>query len=80
MPARQPDPGLGELVAGSDREQCLQGRRPQAGSAPIWAVSSVHALWHIDHPRGQTVGAGFEAVNTITEPLLAAGIGFVREG
>jgi aminoglycoside phosphotransferase (APT) family kinase protein len=32
------------------------------------------------HLHGQTVGAGFEAVNTITEPLLEAGIGFVREG
>jgi aminoglycoside phosphotransferase (APT) family kinase protein len=32
------------------------------------------------HLHGQTVGEGFEAVNTITEPLLAAGIGFVREG
>jgi aminoglycoside phosphotransferase (APT) family kinase protein len=32
------------------------------------------------HLHGQTVGAGFDTVGTITEPLLAAGIGFVREG
>jgi len=30
------------------------------------------------HLLGQTVGAGFEAVNSITEPLLEAGIGFVK--
>jgi aminoglycoside phosphotransferase (APT) family kinase protein len=32
------------------------------------------------HLHGQTVGAGFDTVGTITEPLLEAGIGFVREG
>jgi aminoglycoside phosphotransferase (APT) family kinase protein len=30
------------------------------------------------HLHGQTVGAGFGAVNSITEPLLEAGIGFVK--
>lgn len=32
------------------------------------------------HLHGQTVGAGFDTVGTITEPLLEAGIGLVREG
>jgi len=31
------------------------------------------------HLHGQTVGEGFEGVGTITEPLLAAGVGFVRD-
>jgi aminoglycoside phosphotransferase (APT) family kinase protein len=30
------------------------------------------------HLHGQTVGDGFEGVGEITEPLLAAGVGFVR--
>jgi aminoglycoside phosphotransferase (APT) family kinase protein len=30
------------------------------------------------HLHGQTVGAGFDAVNSITEPLLEAGLGFVK--
>jgi aminoglycoside phosphotransferase (APT) family kinase protein len=30
------------------------------------------------HLHGQTVGEGFAAVNSITEPLLEAGIGFVK--
>jgi aminoglycoside phosphotransferase (APT) family kinase protein len=31
------------------------------------------------HLHGQTVGEGFEGVGAITEPLLAAGVGFVRD-
>jgi aminoglycoside phosphotransferase (APT) family kinase protein len=30
------------------------------------------------HLHGQTVGEGFEGVGQVTEPLLAAGVGFVR--
>jgi aminoglycoside phosphotransferase (APT) family kinase protein len=32
------------------------------------------------HLHGQTVGAGFGTVNSVTEPLLEAGIGFVKGG
>ncbi|HUN31784.1 MAG TPA: phosphotransferase family protein [Trebonia sp.] len=32
------------------------------------------------HLHGQTVGAGFDTVGTVTEPMLAAGIEFVLEG
>jgi len=32
------------------------------------------------HLHGQTVGTGFDTVGTVTEPMLAAGIDFVREG
>jgi aminoglycoside phosphotransferase (APT) family kinase protein len=34
---------------------------------------------HYRHCRGQTVGAGFERIGELTEPLLAAGLAFLKE-